>query len=86
VQLIAHLILGQSLDFTCLTSGKHEIVELLLSLEVPVDLELSSATGSALTLASMQGQAKTIEVLLEHNANVIVKFYLLSLKKVIHTF
>ncbi|KAJ4744909.1 ankyrin repeat family protein [Rhynchospora pubera] len=51
-------------------AGQDEVVKYLLSLGVPVDVTCNHATGAPLIMAALCGQASTVEVLLQHHADV----------------
>ncbi|KAJ4789805.1 Tetratricopeptide repeat protein 28 [Rhynchospora pubera] len=51
-------------------NGQPGLVKFLLSLGVPVDVKFNHATGTPLNIAALRGQASTMEVLLDHHANV----------------
>ncbi|KAJ3687176.1 hypothetical protein LUZ61_016340 [Rhynchospora tenuis] len=50
--------------------GPPDLVKFLLSLGVPVDISFNHATGTPLYVAAKHGQRSTMEVLLEHHADV----------------
>jgi ankyrin repeat protein len=57
--------------------GHCDVVELLLSRGIDVDLD--SARGTPLQVAAMYKQHDTMKILLEHHANVRHRFLVLSL-------
>ncbi|KAJ3687193.1 hypothetical protein LUZ61_016357 [Rhynchospora tenuis] len=50
--------------------GQDELVKYLLSLGVPVDVTCNPAVGAPLIVAALFGQASTVEILLQHHADV----------------
>ncbi|KAJ3687174.1 hypothetical protein LUZ61_016338 [Rhynchospora tenuis] len=50
--------------------GHVKLVKYLLSLGVPVDITLNYANGAPLLIAASSGKASTVEVLLQHHADV----------------
>ncbi|KAJ4789801.1 ankyrin repeat family protein [Rhynchospora pubera] len=50
--------------------GHVKLVKYLLSLGVPVDITFNYANGAPLLIAATSGQASTVEVLLQHHADV----------------
>jgi ankyrin repeat protein len=61
-------------SFPCASSGKSEILKLLLSRGAEVDSK--SEQGTPLCLAALKGHESTVEVLLEHHADVHHSFFL----------
>jgi ankyrin repeat protein len=62
-----YIVLIFGLLYTC--PGKSEIVKLLLSRGADVDAK--SEEGTPLHLAAIKGHESTVEVLLEHHADVL---------------
>jgi ankyrin repeat protein len=62
-----YIVLIFGLLYTC--PGKSEIVKLLLSRGADVDAK--SEEGTPLHLAAVKGHESTVEVLLEHHADVL---------------
>jgi hypothetical protein len=74
-------IIIQIFSFPCTSSGKSEIVKLLLSRGADVDGK--PEVGTPLNLAALRGHESTVEVLLEYHADVqcldhLLKFVLSS--------
>jgi ankyrin repeat protein len=68
--------IGSSALHACTSSGKCEIVKLLLSRGADVDAK--PEIGTPLTFAALRGHESTVEVLLEYHADVIWLYHLLE--------